>query len=70
MNVPQRRRQDVSGERRARRTELLRRYHDAGDMSAREELIERHLPLVRCSPGATPAAARRSRTSSRWARSA
>jgi RNA polymerase sigma-B factor len=27
--------------------ELLRRYHDDGDTSAREELIERHLPLVR-----------------------
>jgi RNA polymerase sigma-B factor len=27
--------------------ELLRRYHEEGDTSAREELIERHLPLVR-----------------------
>jgi RNA polymerase sigma-B factor len=27
--------------------ELLRRYHDGGDTSAREELIQRHLPLVR-----------------------
>ena len=27
--------------------ELLRRYHEGGDTSAREELIERHLPLVR-----------------------
>jgi RNA polymerase sigma-B factor len=27
--------------------ELLRRYHDHGDTAAREELIERHLPLVR-----------------------
>ncbi len=27
--------------------ELLRRYHDDGDTTAREELIERHLPLVR-----------------------
>jgi RNA polymerase sigma-B factor len=26
---------------------LLRRYHEAGDTCAREELIERHLPLVR-----------------------
>jgi RNA polymerase sigma-B factor len=26
---------------------LLRRYHESGDTSAREELIERHLPLVR-----------------------
>ena len=27
--------------------ELLRRYHERGDTSAREQLIERHLPLVR-----------------------
>ena len=27
--------------------ELLRRYHERGDTSAREELIQRHLPLVR-----------------------
>ena len=27
--------------------ELLRRYHEDGDMSARERLIARHLPLVR-----------------------
>ena len=27
--------------------ELLRRYHQHGDVSAREELVERHLPLVR-----------------------
>jgi RNA polymerase sigma-B factor len=27
--------------------ELLRRYHNKGDTAAREELIERHLPLVR-----------------------
>ncbi len=27
--------------------ELLRRYHDEGDTGAREELIQRHLPLVR-----------------------
>ena len=26
---------------------LLRRYHEGGDTTAREELIERHLPLVR-----------------------
>jgi RNA polymerase sigma-B factor len=26
---------------------LLRRYHEGGDTSAREQLIERHLPLVR-----------------------
>jgi RNA polymerase sigma-B factor len=27
--------------------DLLRRYHEFGDASAREELVERHLPLVR-----------------------
>jgi RNA polymerase sigma-B factor len=27
--------------------ELLRRYHEHGDVSAREALVERHLPLVR-----------------------
>jgi RNA polymerase sigma-B factor len=27
--------------------ELLKRYHEEGDAGAREELIERHLPLVR-----------------------
>jgi RNA polymerase sigma-B factor len=27
--------------------ELLRRYHEGGDTEAREQLIERHLPLVR-----------------------
>jgi RNA polymerase sigma-B factor len=27
--------------------ELLRRYHEHGDVGAREELVERHLPLVR-----------------------
>jgi RNA polymerase sigma-B factor len=27
--------------------ELLRRYHEDGDVTAREQLVERHLPLVR-----------------------
>ena len=27
--------------------DLLRRYHEQGDVSAREELVQRHLPLVR-----------------------
>jgi len=27
--------------------ELLRRYHEEGDVAAREELVQRHLPLVR-----------------------
>jgi RNA polymerase sigma-B factor len=27
--------------------ELLRRYHEHGDVTAREQLVERHLPLVR-----------------------
>jgi RNA polymerase sigma-B factor len=27
--------------------ELLRRYHEQGDRSAREQLVQRHLPLVR-----------------------
>jgi RNA polymerase sigma-B factor len=44
----------VSPDERADRTiqqredrELLRRYHEDGDTSAREQLIARHLPLVR-----------------------
>jgi RNA polymerase sigma-B factor len=27
--------------------QLLRRYHEGGDLDAREQLVERHLPLVR-----------------------
>ncbi len=38
----------VGGERgREEDRELLRRYHEDGDTGAREQLIERHLPLVR-----------------------
>jgi RNA polymerase sigma-B factor len=32
---------------RERDRELLRRYHEQGDAAAREELVQRHLPLVR-----------------------
>jgi RNA polymerase sigma-B factor len=32
---------------RAEDRELLRRYHELGDVSARERLVRRHLPLVR-----------------------
>jgi RNA polymerase sigma-B factor len=46
-HLPQRH-PEVSGERaREEDRELLRRYHERGDTTAREELIERHLPLVR-----------------------
>ena len=39
---------NLRGERaRAEDRDLLRRYHEEGDTSAREQLIERHLPLVR-----------------------
>ena len=47
---------------------LLRRYHEGGDSTAREELIERHLPLVR-SLARRYAGALRSRGSLRCARS-
>jgi RNA polymerase sigma-B factor len=41
-------RRPVSSDRaREQDRELLRRYHQGGDTSAREALIERHLPLVR-----------------------
>jgi RNA polymerase sigma-B factor len=46
-HLPQRH-PEVSGEKaREEDRELLRRYHEQGDTTAREELIERHLPLVR-----------------------
>ena len=46
MSAPARR--PVANERaRGEDRELLRRYHEGGDTNAREELIERHLPLVR-----------------------
>ncbi len=47
MNTPQRRSPAASEKARAEDRALLRRYHEAGDTTAREELIERHLPLVR-----------------------
>ena len=50
--------------------ELLRRYHEEGDRSAREELCSATCRWCARSPAATPAAASRSTTSSRWARSA
>ena len=41
-------RPNVAGEQgREEDRELLRRYHEGGDTGAREELIQRHLPLVR-----------------------
>ncbi|MET0835894.1 MAG: sigma-70 family RNA polymerase sigma factor, partial [Thermoleophilaceae bacterium] len=48
MNHLPQRHPEVSGEKaREEDRELLRRYHERGDTTAREELIERHLPLVR-----------------------
>ena len=48
MSTPRRRARAVNSERaREEDRELLRRYHDDGDTGAREELIQRHLPLVR-----------------------
>jgi RNA polymerase sigma-B factor len=37
----------VTGEGGAGDRELLRRYHESGDLEAREQLIEQYLPLVR-----------------------
>jgi DNA-directed RNA polymerase specialized sigma subunit len=45
---------------------LLRRYHEDGDLAAREELIERYMSLVR-SPAGTPIA---ESSSTIWSRSA
>jgi RNA polymerase sigma-B factor len=46
VSVPARR--PVADERaREEDRDLLRRYHEGGDTNAREELIQRHLPLVR-----------------------
>ena len=47
MTTPQRRSAVSSEKAREEDRALLRRYHEAGDTTAREELIERHLPLVR-----------------------
>ena len=46
VRTPQRRTPAASEKAREDRA-LLRRYHEEGDTTAREELIERHLPLVR-----------------------
>ena len=50
--------------------ELLRRLHEEGDESARERLVQRHLPLVRSLARRYAGRGSRSRTSSRWGRSA
>jgi RNA polymerase sigma-B factor len=47
VNIPQRRSPAASEKAREEDRALLRRYHEDGDTGAREELIERHLPLVR-----------------------
>ena len=47
VSAPQRRSPASSEKAREEDRELLRRYHEGGDTTAREELIERHLPLVR-----------------------
>ena len=45
--TPSHQRSASSEKARAEDRDLLRRYHENGDTSAREELIARHLPLVR-----------------------
>jgi RNA polymerase sigma-B factor len=47
VTTPQRRSAVSSEKAREEDRALLRRYHEEGDTTAREELIERHLPLVR-----------------------
>ena len=47
MSAPQRRSPAGSEKAREEDRALLKRYHEDGDTTAREELIERHLPLVR-----------------------
>ncbi len=47
VSTPQRRSSAASEKAREEDRALLRRYHEGGDTTAREELIERHLPLVR-----------------------
>ena len=47
MSLPQRRSPVASEKAREEDRQLLHRYHKEGDTPAREELIERHLPLVR-----------------------
>jgi len=42
--------------------ELLNRYHEHGDLSARQELVEQMLPLVRTLAGVTSTGGNRSRT--------
>ena len=49
---------------------LLRRYHEDGDLRAREQLIEQYMSLVRSLARRYRTAASSSRTSSRSAQSA
>jgi RNA polymerase sigma-B factor len=47
VTLPERRAQASGEKARAEDRQLLRRYHVGGETDARDELIERHLPLVR-----------------------
>ena len=47
MSAPQRRSAQTPEKAREEDRELLRRYHEQGDVSAREKLIEHYMPLVR-----------------------